>query len=285
MMNSFPLSIEVALICERLQVPNHDLFYELLRNPQKRYFYSGVLSWNQAEESYARDLQKGRHWIDPTHPWYPDNFRKMEYPPHLIRMEGQPCWKNCVCLSVVGSRDVSRDNLLWMRLHLAPVIQETKIIIVSGGARGVDQEAHQISLQAGLPTVVLLPSGFDQIYPRELNQLKEKILQAGGALLSEYESSVTMKKHFFQQRNRLISALGEALLVIQAGEKSGTGITAQYAVDQGKPLYVLPAHPLDVGSRGNLKLLGDGATMVRDKLDLQLFIGLYRDSTTTPSEI
>ncbi|MFN7454866.1 MAG: DNA-processing protein DprA [Pseudobdellovibrionaceae bacterium] len=276
MTKTLPLPLQVALICERLKLPHHGFFYELMENSQKRFFYTGVVSWSQVEESYQKDLEQGRTWIDPTHPWYPDSFRGIDYPPHVLRMEGRPCWQNNICLSVVGSRDVHRDYLLWMRLHLAPVVQEEGLVTISGGARGVDQEVHQISLQAGLPTVVLLPSGLDQIYPREVLNLRDKILRSGGALLSEYGSQVEMKKHFFQQRNRLISALGDALLIIQAGEKSGTGITAQYAADQGKSLYVLPAHPMDVASRGNLRLLGEGATMVRDRMDLKLFVDLHR---------
>ena len=90
--------------------------------------------------------------------------------------------------------------------------------------------------------------------------------------MSEYEDDIGMEKHFFAQRNRLIAALGKATLIIEARKGSGTVLTAQRALEQSKPIWILPGHPMDPGMRGSLDLLQDGGTPVRDAIDLiQLF--------------
>jgi DNA processing protein len=120
--------------------------------------------------------------------------------------------------------------------------------------------------------VAFLPSGLNKIYPSTLNSWVSEIVAGGGCLLSEYEDNTPMEKHFFAQRNRLIAALGKATLIIEARKGSGTVLTAQKALEQSKPVWVLPGHPMDPGMRGSLDLFQDGGTPVRDAMDLiQLF--------------
>jgi DNA processing protein len=141
---------------------------------------------------------------------------------------------------------------------------------VSGGARGIDQKAHSLSLLAETPTVAFLPSGMNALYPRQFSDWIKPIVQQGGAVISEYEDEQEMQKHHFLQRNRLISALAEATLIIEAGLKSGTLLTAKQSVEQSRPVWVLPGHPLDSGFKGSVNLICEGATPVRDAQDLSV---------------
>jgi DNA processing protein len=222
--------------------------------------------------SHWRAVEKGQILIYPGHEFYPASFFALESPPFLLAMQGSPIWLGCEALSVVGSREPSSASLNWLELHLAEFCRQGNPCIVSGGARGVDQKAHAVAMRTGRPTVAFVPSGLNEIYPHSLQSWVQEIQSTGGCLLSEYESSVSMKKHYFAQRNRLIAALGKALFLIEARKRSGTYLTAQKALEQSKPVWVLPGHPMDLGMSGSLDLLHEGATPVRDALDLvQLF--------------
>jgi DNA processing protein len=190
--------------------------------------------------------------------------------PFLLRLKGAPVWSGLSGLAIVGSREPSDLSRLWMDRHLGEFFRSQACFSVSGGARGVDQKAHLLSLLANRPTVVLVPSGLQCIYPQSLKELERDILAQGGAFLSEYEDDRRMQKHYFAQRNRLISGLACATLIIEARLKSGTLLTAQEAVEQHKPVWVLPGHPLDPMMQGSLELLIAGATPVQDARDLSM---------------
>jgi DNA processing protein len=201
----------------------------------------------------------------------------------LLRYLGSLDWQKKTALAVVGTREPHRISLQWMEENLAGVVKSKDLVLVSGGARGIDQMAHKISLRAQQPTVCFVPSGLRRLYPQSLQDLVGPILSQGGVLFSEYSSSQEMRKFHFLQRNRLIAGLGIATLLIQAGRRSGTLLTARSSLDHGKPVFVVPSHPLDVKSHGGLDLLMDGASLVRDEKDLSLLIdsevtGYTRDS-------
>ena len=182
-----------------------------------------------------------------------------------------PAWLVQRSLSVVGSREPSPESLRWMEKELSDFCAQHKPLIVSGGARGIDQKAHGIALRKDCPTVVILPSGLGEIYPDSLKEWIRPIQDNGGCFLSEYDYSQRMHKHLFHHRNRLIAALGNATLLVEARRRSGTLITANQAVQLGKPVWVVPGHPQDPHFAGCLDLLSDGAVMVRDAQDLSMF--------------
>lgn len=215
-------------------------------------------------------VERGHLLLYPGHSLFPSSCLQIEEIPFLLRLKGAPIWMGPMGLSVVGHREPSLASLEWMDDHLSQFFRETTCFSVSGGARGVDQKAHLISLRTGRPTVILLPSGLSQIYPASLKDWVDEVVSAGGAILSEYQDQKKMQKHFFAQRNRLISALGCATLIIEARRRSGTLLTAREALDQGKPVWVLPGHPMDPGFLGSLDFLADGGSMVRDATDLCL---------------
>lgn len=237
----------------------------------------------RAQSQYFEDCKSQIGWICPLDPEFPSGLMLIGEPCFLLRYLGHLDWQKKTALAVVGTREPHRSSMQWMEENLVGLIKKKDLVLVSGGARGVDQMAHKISLRAQQPTVCFIPSGLRRIYPQSLQDLVGPILSQGGVLFSEYSSSQEMRKFHFLQRNRLIAGLGIATLLVQAGRRSGTLLTARASLDHGKPIFVVPSHPLDVKSHGGLDLLMDGASMVRDEKDLDLLIdseviGSTRDS-------
>jgi len=202
---------------------------------------------------------------------YPESFLGMPGAPILLSYRGHPAWKWGRSLAVVGSRDPSSLSHLWMEEHLASFIRVDKPIIVSGGARGIDQMAHQLAMRNVTPTVAVLPSGLGAVYPQNLEAWQQKIFDGGGCLLSEYPFTEKMKKHFFHDRNRLIAGLGVATLLVEARRRSGSLLTAHKTLQLGKSVLVVPGHPCDSTHLGNLDLLSEGATPIRDAEELSMY--------------
>lgn len=148
------------------------------------------------------------------------------------------------------------------------------IAIVSGLALGVDGIAHRAALDAGGTTIAVLPSALDRIYPRTHQQLAHKIIESGGALVSEYEPGMPTNIWNFVGRNRIVTALSNALLITEATTKSGTLTTANFALEQGKPVMVVPGNITSSMSAGCNNLLKVGATPVTDVTDILHELGL-----------
>jgi DNA processing protein len=168
-------------------------------------------------------------------------------------------------VSVVGAREVQDWVVEWLENELAPALSTCEIGVVSGGARGVDQVAHRIAIRKKLPTVVVLPSGLREIYPKNIASWvgRDQTL-----FMSEYSDEQAMRNHHFFYRNRLIVGLTPVTLIVQAKEKSGTMISARFAIEQGRTVATLPAFPIASAFSGNNQLLADGALMVRGQKDL-----------------
>ncbi len=232
----------------------------------------------------CQSAERGHLLLYPGHELFPEAYLTLEEVPYLLRLMGSPVWKRLSGLAVVGNREPSRLSQLWMDRHLAEFLRQRNCFTVSGGARGVDQKTHILSLTMNRPTVVLVPAGLNQMYPRSLVDLQSEILARGGAFLSEYEDDRAMQKHFFLQRNRLISGLGKATLIVEARLKSGTLITAQEAIEQHKPVWVLPGHPLDPMMQGSLDLLIQGAAPVQNASDLLMLFGSEIHDVTEPAD-
>ncbi len=228
---------------------------------------------NEIKFEIDKQRQLGVLFTYPTHIHYPPAFANLVKPPLLLSFKGSPVWLNHDFLSVVGSRNPSSSSIQWMEVHLSQILRTHNIGLASGGAHGIDQKAHLLCLFNKRPTIVFAPSGVSELYPKTLSFFAEQILEQGGAIISEYSPTEKMQKGFFVQRNRLISGISKAVLLVEAGRRSGTMITANYAIEQSKPLWVIPSHPFDTKSLGGLDLLQEGATMVRDAEDLNLFIG------------
>ncbi len=196
---------------------------------------------------------------------FPEKLKRIQNPPKQLFYQGPLESFNREYLAVVGAREALPWALEWMEHELTPVLKSLNIGVISGGARGVDQKAHWLAVRAQRPTLVVLPSGLAHKYPRDIKVFENN---ENVGFLSEYHDDEEMKKYYFYDRNRIIAALCRWILIIQADRKSGTMITAQYAIDYGVPLMALPGHPLDLSMSGNNQLLFDGAQMIRNQEDL-----------------
>lgn len=204
----------------------------------------------------------------PQDAYYPKKFYFMKEPPLFLEFIGEPVWMKSDLLSVVGSRDCHELTRTWILDEVGAFLKTQSVGLASGGAVGVDQYGHLAAVRSAQPTVVVLPSGLDHIYPRNLIELKAEILKHGGCFLTEFELDQKIHKHFFYFRNRLISALGKMCLVAQSTEKSGTMLTVHHALENGRPVLTIPSHPGLVAFSGNLKLMRDGAYLVSDSAEL-----------------
>lgn len=225
-----------------------------------------VLQWCQ---------DQGVQVLYPGHSDYPAEFFSLEDPPLFLSCRGPAAWKGRLCLSVVGSRDPSPQALDWMELYLMRYLKRNRMIsTVSGGARGVDQKAHAISLRAQLPTVVFLPSGLAKPFPSEMRDWQSEILSVGGCLISEFAPTQDVRKHHFVKRNRMIAALSRVLFIVEARRRSGSTLTARLAREHSRTLCVLPGFPSDPRMAGTVDLLFDGAFPIRDDHDLETLVSL-----------
>ncbi len=205
---------------------------------------------------------------------YPQAWLHLDDAPLAFTFFGSPLWQTREALSVVGSREPHAFSQQWMQTELRRFLGEHKgprFFTLSGGARGVDQWVHRLSQAMGVPTLAILPSGLLQPYPQNFASLGAEILAEGGCVLSEYSLTQDLRKFHFSERNRLITAMGEATLVVEAGAKSGSLMSGHLALEQGRPLYVVPGHPAMPSFRGSLELLRLGAACAASAEDLHVF--------------
>lgn len=259
------LAAGVPLVALARELPSGPLQLRLAERPEV---------WDQVERTVAWCHDNGVSIVFPGHGDYPTAFASLREPARVLFVRGRPAWKAGVGLSIVGSREPTRFAFEWMDTHLSPVLRRQSVYTVSGGARGVDQRAHALSLRAGCPTVAFLPSGLAQIYPADFANWAHAIVEAGGALVTEFPPWEPMRKAHFHRRNRLIARMGAVCFVVEAGRKSGSLITARYAADAGIPVATLPAAAIEPKAMGSLDLLFDGAQVLRDGRDLSEFLFL-----------
>lgn len=157
------------------------------------------------------------------------------------------------------------------------------IVIISGLALGIDGIAHQAALDAGGTTIAVLPTSLQAIYPRAHQTLAEKIVEGGGALVTEYPIGSTTHRGNFLERNRIVSGLSDGVLIIEAAARSGTLATANFALDQGKPVMAVPGNSTSPMSAGCNHLIKMGATMVTGEEDVLHELNL--NTTTKPETL
>jgi DNA processing protein len=187
-------------------------------------------------------------------------------PPDVLWLRGQVSVLDAVAVAIVGSRAGS-PYALAVAERLAADLATRGIVIVSGLARGVDSAAHRGALSANGATIGVLGSGADIIYPAEHKPLAAEMIERG-ALLSELAPGTRPLQSFFPQRNRIISGLSRAVVVVEAGEKSGSLITARSALEQGRDVLAVPGNVLGGRNRGGHALLRDGAKIVETADDI-----------------
>lgn len=170
---------------------------------------------------------------------YPEKLKNIYNAPICLYILGNKELLNKKGIAIVGSRECSEYGKT-MSLGFSYLLAKNKVIVISGLAKGIDTAAHIGALQAKGKTIAIIGTGMDLVYPKENKNLMNSILKSDGLIVSEYPLETGPNKENFPRRNRIISGLSDGILVIEAREKSGALITVDYALEQGKNIYVVP---------------------------------------------
>lgn len=242
-------------------------FYHLLGKAGER---SIQIQKDLQNKSILYELEKdvrSYHTITLLDKTYPAMLKHIKDAPIALYGNGnQSLLQILPALSVVGTRVPSFEAKKKMNYILAPLIKK-QWTIVSGMARGIDGLAHRLSVEHGGKTIAVLGGGFHHIYPKEHTSLYKK-LASDQLVLSEYPPNSPPKRFHFPERNRIISGLSFGTLVIEAKEKSGTLITVEQALDQGREVYAVPGSILSPQTSGCHRMIQEGAKLVQNTYDL-----------------
>jgi len=216
------------------------------------------------EREYAAARALGARFVVMGDREYPAALREIDAPPPVLCVLGDVSVLSRPMAAVVGSRNASAAGLAFTD-RLARELADAGFVIASGLARGVDQRAHRASLQTG--TVAVLAGGLERIYPPEHVGLAEEIC-ASGAVVSEMPLNWEPRGRDFPRRNRIVSGLALATIVVEAARRSGSLITARFANEQGREGFAVPGSPLDPRAEGCNDLLRSGATLCTRAADV-----------------
>ncbi|MBI1171845.1 DNA-protecting protein DprA [bacterium] len=197
-------------------------------------------------------------------PDYPQRLMDLADAPPVLWAQGDVALLSRPMVALVGARNASSLGLRMAR-KLAASLGAAGQVVVSGLARGIDAEAHQATLETG--TVAVQAGGVDVIYPIENSDLAAEILRKG-CRVSEQPMGMEPQTRHFPQRNRIVSGLSRGVVVVEAAAKSGSLITADCALEQGREVFAVPGHPFDARAAGCNRLIRDGATLVRGPQDV-----------------
>jgi DNA processing protein len=200
-------------------------------------------------------------WGEPD---YPARLQAIDDAPPLLTIRGNASALARPMVAIVGSRNASGAGLKFTQM-IARELSDAGFVVVSGLARGIDAAAHKASLAAG--TVAVMAGGQDRIYPADHVSLLEAILPAGTAL-SEMPLGWEPRAADFPRRNRLISGLSLGVVIVEAAKRSGSLITARFALEQGREVFAVPGSPLDPRAEGTNGLIKQGATPVTETADI-----------------
>lgn len=216
----------------------------------------------EAELEAARDI--GAQPLFTIEPGYPAPLAFLDGAPPLLYVKGDVELLNRPILSIVGSRDASAAGVRIAR-QFSGSLSAAGYVVASGLARGIDAAAHQAALAGG--TVAVLAGGLDIVYPPEHRELQH-LIAAQGCLVGEMPPGFKPRAQDFPRRNRIISGIARAILVVEAARRSGSLITARMAAEQGRDVFAVPGNPLDPRAEGTNGLIKDGATMATSADDI-----------------
>lgn len=219
----------------------------------------GQGEWNRA-------TQHGAVVLPYTSPNYPTRLKELPDSPPVLYVRGSLTPGDHMAVAIVGSRKCTSYGQR-MATRIAAGLARAGYTIVSGLALGIDGSAHRGALEAKGRTIAVLAGGLSSIYPPDHVQLAEEVA-ASGALITETPMMMQPQRGMFHSRNRLISGLAQAVVIVEANDRSGALITARHAAEQGRDVFTLPANVDSHFSAGSLRLLRDGAKLIRDVDDL-----------------
>lgn len=221
----------------------------------------------QANEVLATCKMNGWQVVPYDDPHYPERLRSIFNSPAVLYVDGElPDIDNSIVIGIVGTRRAS-DYAVKAADVMSRGIAERGAIVASGGALGVDTAAHNGAMLAGGKTIAVLGCGLGTKYLMENKPLRDAVVK-NGALITEFQPFTPASKYTFPIRNRIISGISLGVLVVEASVKSGSLITANYALEQGRDVFALPCSILDPAFAGTNKLIDDGAIVATKPLDL-----------------
>lgn len=217
-------------------------------------------------------------YIKDIHKDYPQLLKQIADPPQGLYWRGPKI--SGLMLAVVGSRKATSYGLAAID-KIFSGLQGNEVTIVSGLAFGIDAAAHRSAIKYGLKTIAVLPSGVDCPHPVSNTGLAQEILENNGALVSEYGQGTIPHKSNFPARNRIIAGMSQATLVIEAGDRSGSLITARLALESGRDVFAVPGSIFSSVSAGTNRLISLGARIVTTAEDIKEELGIAKVSQKT----
>ena len=253
----YPVTTLVALPDNQLKALGlDDAQIRALHYPDKAI--EGVIEWL---------AHPSRHLIPCSSPNYPSCLREISSAPLLLFVEGDAALLHSDQIAMVGTREPSPGGR-EVAAQLSRDLVNAGLTVTSGLALGIDGICHQSALDAGGKTIAVLGSGLANCYPKRHQQLAEAIVASGGALVSEFWPEVAPRQENFPRRNRIISGLSLGTAVVEAAVKSGSLITARYAMEQGREVFAVPGALQNPQSVGCHHLIQQGAKLICSVADI-----------------
>ncbi|MDR1985943.1 MAG: DNA-processing protein DprA [Treponema sp.] len=232
----------------------------------------------QAERDAAVARMRGIGYVSYVSPQYPPLLREIYDPPAILFYRGPLPNPELPIVGIVGTRRPS-VAALTQAYDMAKTLAHAGIPVIAGLALGIDGMAHRGNSDGGAPTIAVLGSGLDEVYPAGNRLLARRIVEQGGVLLSEYPPGTTPRKWHFPARNRIISALARGTVIMEAPESSGALITARFVLEQGRDLWVASAGLASLQGAGTRKLAEEGAQVISSAREILKEWGI------TPKEV
>lgn len=222
--------------------------------------------WNR-EKAYEKMKKKKIAFLTGDDKEYPERLRRLDKPPYAVYCMGNLPGEEKPAAAVIGARECSEYGK-YVAEGFAGRLAEAGVAVVSGMARGIDGIAQQAALEHGGKTYAVLGCGVDVCYPASNRRLYDRILETGGGILSVFPPGTQPMKRMFPERNRIVAGLSDVLLVVEARQKSGTWITVDMALEQGKNVYAVPGRLTDRLSDGCNLLIRQGAGIALSPEDI-----------------
>ena len=219
-------------------------------------------------ELEEKEIEFYSYW----HPRYPRLLREISDPPLGIYVRGELPDDDIDTVGIIGARKCSRYGAT-VAYEIAKDLGKTNVVVVSGMARGIDSEGHKGIMDGGGKTIAVLGCGVDVCYPPENRDLMARIIE-NGAVISEYPPGTPAIPGHFPSRNRIIAGLSEMVVVVEAGKKSGTLITADLALDYGRDVFVVPGNVTSALSKGTNELIKQGCPIITEGQDILIALGI-----------
>ncbi len=215
---------------------------------------------------------------------YPRKLREIAQAPRLLYYKGNLDVMDMISIAVVGSRKPSNYGI-WATNKFLKDLVSSGFCVISGMAAGIDKFAHQGALENNGKTICVLGSSITKPYPKANSRLMYKVIDSGGLVMSEYSDLSSIVPANFAYRNRIVSGLSDGILIVEAGMKSGTLITADYGLEQGKNIFAIPGNIDSVSSIGTNNLIKQGAQLVTSINDILDVYGIGYENVNIGKDI